>query len=79
MTTTEVREVFATLRPALTELVRNAPEVDASFLHGSFDPEEQRRFAERVLADARVRRKAAGGSIRRPTRSAPRSRTATCA
>jgi len=49
MTTTEVREVFATLRPALTELVRNAPEVDASFLHGSFDPDAQRRFAERLM------------------------------
>ncbi len=50
MTTTEVREVFATLRPVLTELVRTAPQVDASFLHGSFDPELQREFAERVLA-----------------------------
>ena len=49
MTTTEVRDVFATLRPALTELVRNAPEVDASFLHGSFDPDGQRLFAERVV------------------------------
>ena len=50
MTTTEVREVFATLRPVLTELLRTAPQVDASFLHGSFDPELQREFAERVLA-----------------------------
>ncbi len=50
MTTTEVREVFAALRPALTELVHAAPVVDASFLHGSFDPGAQRRFAERVLA-----------------------------
>ena len=50
MTTTEVRAVFATLRPALTELVRTAPQVDASFLHGAFDPADQRRFAERVLA-----------------------------
>ena len=50
MTTTEVREVFAVLRPALTELVRAAPEVDASFLHGDFDPDVQRRFAERVVA-----------------------------
>ncbi len=50
MTTTEVREVFAVLRPALTELVRTAPQVDASFLHGSFDPDAQRRFAEQVLA-----------------------------
>ncbi len=49
MTTTEVREVFAVLRPALTELVHSAPRVDASFLHGSFDPDEQRRFAEQVL------------------------------
>src|SRR6476646_210798 len=49
MTTTEVREVFATLRPALTALVRTAPQVDASFLHGSFDPDAQRRFAERVV------------------------------
>ncbi len=49
MTTTEVAAVFAVLRPALTELVRTAPEVDASFLHGDFDPDAQRRFAERVL------------------------------
>jgi carboxypeptidase Taq len=49
MTTTEVREVFAVLRPALTELVRTAPDVDASFLHGSFDQDAQRRFGERVL------------------------------
>jgi carboxypeptidase Taq len=50
MTTTEVRDVFADLRPALTELVRSAPAVDASFLYGSFDPEAQREFATRVLA-----------------------------
>jgi carboxypeptidase Taq len=49
MTTTEVGAVFATLRPALTELVRTAPHVDASFLHGAFDPEAQRAFAEQVL------------------------------
>ena len=50
MLTTEVRDVFAVLRPALTELVASAPEVDASFLHGDFPPAEQRAFAERVLA-----------------------------
>jgi carboxypeptidase Taq len=50
MLTTEVREVFAVLRPALTELVASAPEVDASFLHGDFPPEDQRAFAERVVA-----------------------------
>jgi carboxypeptidase Taq len=49
MLTTEVREVFATLRPALTELVAGAPAVDASFLHGDFPADEQRAFAERVL------------------------------
>jgi carboxypeptidase Taq len=50
MLTTEVRDVFAALRPALTELVASAPQVDASFLHGDFPPVEQRAFAERVLA-----------------------------
>jgi carboxypeptidase Taq len=50
MTTTEVAEVFAQLRPALTELIREAPEVDASFLAGTFPADEQRAFAERVLA-----------------------------
>ena len=50
MTTTEVRDVFATLRPALSELVRTAPQVDTSFLYGSFDADTQRAFAERVLA-----------------------------
>ena len=50
MQTTEVREVFAVLRPALTELVASAPEVDASFLRGDFPPEAQRDFAERVVA-----------------------------
>ena len=50
METAEVREVFAVLRPALTELVAAASPVDASFLHGSFPPDAQRAFAERVLA-----------------------------
>ncbi|HEY7793221.1 MAG TPA: carboxypeptidase M32 [Gaiellaceae bacterium] len=50
MTTTEVREVFDVLRPALAELVREAPEVDAHFLHGTFPIDRQRGFAERVLA-----------------------------
>jgi carboxypeptidase Taq len=49
MLTTEVREVFSVLRPALTELVAAAPEVDASFLRGEFPPADQRAFAERVL------------------------------
>jgi carboxypeptidase Taq len=50
MLTSEVRDVFATLRPALTELVAAAPAVDASFLSGDFPPDEQRAFAERILA-----------------------------
>jgi len=50
MLTTEVREVFAALRPALTEIVASAPEVDASFLHGDFPPDAQRAFAGRVVA-----------------------------
>ena len=50
MTTTEVRDVFATLRPVLTELVRGAPQVDATILKGDFDPQRQRSFCEAVLA-----------------------------
>ena len=49
MRTSEVKEVFDVLRPALTELVATAPEVDASFLHGAFPADRQRAFAERVL------------------------------
>ncbi|GIU96039.1 MAG: carboxypeptidase Taq [Gaiellaceae bacterium] len=49
MTTTEVAEVFDAIRPVLTELVREAPAVDASFLQGSFPVERQQAFAERVL------------------------------
>ncbi len=55
MTTTEVREVFAVLRPALTALVARAPEVDASFLHGAFDPEGQRRLRGARPAHPRLR------------------------
>jgi carboxypeptidase Taq len=50
MVTTEVREVFATLRPALTELVASAPDIDASFLEGDFPPDAQQAFAERVVS-----------------------------
>ncbi|HEX5582571.1 carboxypeptidase M32 [Gaiella sp.] len=50
MLTTDVRDVFAVLRPALTDLVASAPQVDASFLHGEFAPDDQRVFAERLLA-----------------------------
>jgi carboxypeptidase Taq len=50
MTSTEVAEIFDTIRPVLSELVRQAPEIDASFLDVHFPPDEQRTFAERVLA-----------------------------
>jgi carboxypeptidase Taq len=50
MTTTEVAEVFDTIKPALSDLVKDAPAVDASFLDVPFDPERQREFADRVLA-----------------------------
>ena len=49
MLTSEVREVFATLRPALTNLVAAAPEVDSSFLRGEFAPDAQRAVAVQVL------------------------------
>jgi carboxypeptidase Taq len=49
MTTAEVRGVFDVLRPALAELIRDAPEVDAHFLHGTFLVDRQRAFVERVL------------------------------
>ncbi|MBI4173015.1 MAG: carboxypeptidase M32 [Actinobacteria bacterium] len=50
MKTAEVREVFAVLRPALTEIVASAPAVDASFLHGDFPVERQEAFAREVVA-----------------------------
>jgi carboxypeptidase Taq len=50
MTTTEVKQVFDVLRPALTELVATAPQVDASFLHADFAIERQKAFGERVVA-----------------------------
>jgi carboxypeptidase Taq len=49
MTTTEVAEVFDTIRPVLSELVREAPRIDASFLEQPFPKDLQREFGERVL------------------------------
>ena len=48
MTTTEVAEVFDTVQPVLTELVREAPEIDASFLHEHYPEDLQREFGQRV-------------------------------
>jgi carboxypeptidase Taq len=50
MTTTEVKQIFDTVRPVLTELVREAPEIDASLFEQHFPPEDQRDFDERLLA-----------------------------
>jgi carboxypeptidase Taq len=50
METQEVAEVFGTIRPVLAELVREAPEVDASFLHVPYPADEQAAFYGRILA-----------------------------
>jgi carboxypeptidase Taq len=49
MTTTEVAEVFDTIQPVLSELVREAPPIDASFLELPYPRDRQREFADRVL------------------------------
>ena len=50
MTTTEVADVFGTIRPVLAELVQNAPRVDASFLEVPYPADEQAAFYGRILA-----------------------------
>ena len=47
MTTTEVAEMFDTVQPVLG-LVREAPEIDASFLHEHYPEDLQRDFGQRV-------------------------------
>ena len=49
MLTSEVTEVFGTIRPVLAELMQEAPEVDASFLHQDFPQDAQRGFYNRIL------------------------------
>ncbi|MBA3432864.1 MAG: carboxypeptidase M32 [Actinobacteria bacterium] len=49
MKTTEVAEIFDTIKPVLSELVREAPEVDSSFLDEPYPAKLQREFAERIL------------------------------
>jgi carboxypeptidase Taq len=48
MTSTEVAEVFDEMKPALSELVKDAPTVDAPFLDVSYDPDRQREFCQRL-------------------------------
>jgi carboxypeptidase Taq len=50
MTTAEVKDVFDVLRPALTEIVEEAPQIEASFLNGRFDVDRQREFGARLVA-----------------------------
>jgi len=49
MLTSEVAEVFATIRPVLAELVQQAPRVDAEFFEQSFEAEKQEEFCKRIL------------------------------
>lgn len=50
METTEVAEVFGTIRPVLSELVKQAPKIDASFLEQPYPVDGQVTFFERILA-----------------------------
>ena len=50
METTEVAEVFDAIQPVLSELVRQAPEVDASFLEQPYPVDAQVAFFQRILA-----------------------------
>ena len=64
MTTTEVAEIFDTVRPVLSELVRDAPEIDASFFDVHFDADRQREFAERLIETLGFERGSFTGSAR---------------
>jgi carboxypeptidase Taq len=50
MSSTEVAEVFETVKPVLSELVREAPRIEADFLEATYPEHLQREFGERVLA-----------------------------
>jgi carboxypeptidase Taq len=50
MLTREVAEIFGTIRPVLSDLVKQAPEIDASFLEQPFPVDTQVAFFERILA-----------------------------
>jgi carboxypeptidase Taq len=50
MKTSEVAEVFGTIRPVLAELVREAPQVDTSFFEQAFPTDTQEEFCKRILA-----------------------------
>jgi carboxypeptidase Taq len=50
METREVAEIFGTIRPVLSELVKDAPEIDASFLGQPYPVDAQVAFYGRILA-----------------------------
>ena len=50
MTTTEVAAIFDVVGPALAEIVREAPRIEAPFLDRPFAADGQRAFAERVAS-----------------------------
>ncbi len=50
MKTTEVAEVFDTIKPVLQDLVRQAPRIEAPYLEQPYPQALQREFAERILA-----------------------------
>jgi carboxypeptidase Taq len=50
MKTVEVAEVFDTIKPVLSELVKQAPRIEAAFLELPYPIDLQRAFAERILA-----------------------------
>jgi carboxypeptidase Taq len=49
MLTSEVAEVFGTIRPVLADLVQQAPRVDAEFFEQSFEADKQEEFCKRIL------------------------------
>ena len=49
MLTSEVADVFGTIRPVLAELVKEAPRAEASFLFQDYPVEEQKAFYARIL------------------------------
>jgi carboxypeptidase Taq len=49
MLTSEVAEIFGAIRPVLSDLVKQAPEIDASFLEQPFPVQAQVAFFERIL------------------------------
>ena len=79
MKTSEVTEVFGTIRPVLAELVREAPRVDASFLEQAFPGRRSRRRSASASSRRSASKRARTGSIPPCIRSARRSRRATCA